>query len=46
MLNVLLAPAVLLGLLAGRWLIGRVSQRMFEGLMLTFAAIAAVRLLT
>jgi uncharacterized membrane protein YfcA len=45
LLNVLLIPGVLVGLLAGRWLIRRVSQRLFDALLLTFAAIAALRLI-
>jgi len=43
-LNAVLVPAILAGLFAGRWLIGRVSQRVFEGLLLVFAALAALRL--
>jgi len=45
MLNLVLLPCVFTGILAGRWLTGRVSQRLFDGLLLAFAAIAALRLL-
>jgi len=44
-LNAVLVPAILAGLFAGRWLIGRIPQRAFEGLLLLFAVGAAVRLL-
>ena len=44
-LNAVLIPAILAGLVGGRWLIQRVPQRVFEGLVLAFAAIAAARLL-
>lgn len=45
LLNVVLAPFIFIGLLAGRWLIGRVPQRVFDAVMLTFAAVAAARLM-
>ena len=44
MLNAVLVPAILIGLFAGRWLIHRLPQRVFEGLLLAFAAMAALRL--
>ncbi|MEQ1860508.1 MAG: sulfite exporter TauE/SafE family protein [Chthoniobacteraceae bacterium] len=44
LLNAMLIPAVALGLVAGRWLVKRVPQRLFDGLLLGFAAIAALRL--
>src|SRR5438105_121797 len=43
-LNALLIPAIMVGLFAGRWLIGRIPQKVFESLLLTFAAVAALRL--
>ena len=43
--DALLIPAVLVGLLAGRWLIHRIPQRAFDALMLTFAGAAALRLI-
>jgi uncharacterized membrane protein YfcA len=43
--NVALAPAIVVGLLGGRWIIHRVPQRVFDVLLLAFAAIAAVRLI-
>jgi uncharacterized membrane protein YfcA len=45
LLNAALIPAVALGLIAGRWLVWRVPQRLFDALLLTFAAIAALRLI-
>jgi uncharacterized membrane protein YfcA len=43
--NLLLAPAVVLGALAGRWLVVRINQALFEKLVLTLSAIAGVLLL-
>jgi uncharacterized membrane protein YfcA len=45
LLDAILVPAVFAGLFAGRWLIHRVPQRAFDALMLTFAGVAALRLL-
>ena len=45
MLNLILAPAVLVGVLAGRWLLVRIPQRLFEHLLLAFAVLAALRLI-
>ena len=45
MLNLILAPAVLVGVLAGRWLLERIPQRLFEHMLLAFAVIAALRLI-
>ncbi len=36
--NVVLIPAIIIGLFAGRWLLAHVSQKLFDGLILTFAA--------
>jgi uncharacterized membrane protein YfcA len=44
LLNLVLAPAILAGLLGGRWLITRVPQRVFDVLLLAFAGLAALRL--
>jgi hypothetical protein len=44
MLNVVLIPAIVVGLLSGHWLLRHVSQRVFEALLLAFAALAALRL--
>lgn len=44
-LDAVLVPAVILGLLSGRWLIGRISQRTFDSVLLAFAALAALRLI-
>jgi len=43
-LNLLLAPAIVVGTLAGRRLIRLVPQRLFDWMLLTFVAIAALRL--
>jgi hypothetical protein len=40
-----LVPSVVMGLLAGRWLVHRTPQRLFNALLLAFAAIAALRLI-
>ena len=45
MLNLVLAPAVLMGVLAGRWLLERIPQRLFEHMLLAFAVLAALRLI-
>ena len=43
--NLILVPAIVLGLFLGGWLTHRVPQRLFDGLMLGFAALAALRLI-
>ena len=45
MLNLILAPAVLVGVLTGRWLLQRIPQRLFEHMLLAFAVLAALRLI-
>jgi len=45
MLNLTLAPVVAIGVLSGRWLVTHLPQRLFDGLLLAFAAIAALRLI-
>ena len=45
MFNLVLSPVILAGLWAGGWLTRRVPQRLFDGLLLAFAAIAALRLI-
>lgn len=45
LLNAVLAPAVVAGVLGGRWLVTRLPQRTFELLLLAFAAVAALRLI-
>jgi len=42
--NLMLAPAVLLGAVAGRWLLLRVNQRLFEQLVLALSAIGGILL--
>jgi uncharacterized membrane protein YfcA len=43
--NLALAPAVLLGALAGRWLLVRVNQNVFEKLVLLLSAIGGILLI-
>ena len=43
--NLALAPAVFVGALAGRWLLIRVNQQLFEKLVLGLSAIAGVLLI-
>lgn len=43
--NLVLAPCVLLGLLAGRWIVRKIPQRAFDSLLLVFTAVAALRLI-
>lgn len=45
LLNVALLPAIALGLLVGRWLTQRIPQKLFNDLILGFAALAALRLI-
>ncbi len=44
LLNAALVPAIATGLFAGRWLVHRIPQRLFDALLLTFAGVAALRL--
>lgn len=44
LLNAVLVPFIFLGIYIGRWVVTRVSQRVFNILVLLFTAIAAVRL--
>ena len=44
-LNLVLLPAVFTGIAIGRWMTHYVPQRLFDGLLLTFAAVAALRLI-
>ena len=43
--NLMLAPAVLLGALAGRWLLKHVNQNLFEQLVLLLSAIGGILLI-
>lgn len=45
MINLKLAPGVVIGVFGGRWLIRHVPQRMFEWMIIVFSAIAGLRLL-
>ncbi|MEP6883872.1 MAG: sulfite exporter TauE/SafE family protein [Gammaproteobacteria bacterium] len=43
--NLMLAPAVVIGALVGRWLVIRINQALFEKMVLSLSAIAGVLLL-
>ncbi len=43
-LNAMLVPVIAAGLFFGRWLVQRIPQRLFDALLLIFAAVAALRL--
>lgn len=43
-INLLLAPCVIVGLMAGRWIVARIPQRAFDSLILAFTALGALRL--
>ena len=43
--NLLMSPVILIGVLGGRWLTHKLPQRLFDAFLLTFAAIAALRLI-
>jgi uncharacterized membrane protein YfcA len=45
LVNAVLIPVIVAGLLGGRWLTKRIPQRLFDGLLLAFAAVAALRLI-
>jgi uncharacterized protein len=45
LLNLVLVPAVVAGLFLGRWVVRRLPQRLFDGLLLAFSAVAALRLI-
>lgn len=43
--NLLLMPAVLLGAFAGKWLLARIKQQLFENLALALAGLAGLRMI-
>ena len=43
-LNAILMPCIAAGLFLGRWLVVRIPQKAFDGFLLAFAGIAALRL--
>jgi uncharacterized membrane protein YfcA len=43
-LNLVLAPAVIVGTIVGRWLLGRINQRLFENVALGLTLFAGVRM--
>jgi hypothetical protein len=44
-LNLWLAPGVVAGVFAGRWLLGKINQAVFEWLMIIFSLLGALRLI-
>lgn len=44
-LTMVLLPAVLLGGFCGRWVVGRISQRIFDELLVGFTLLGAIRLI-
>lgn len=44
-INLVFAPGIVLGMLAGRWLVHRIPQKLFDSLLLAFTALAALRLI-
>lgn len=45
MVNLCFSPAIVLGMLGGRWAVTRLPQRLFDSLLLAFTFVAAIRLL-
>jgi hypothetical protein len=45
MLNLVLAPAVIAGTILGRWLLGRINQRLFENIALALTVAAGAKML-
>jgi len=45
LLNLVAVPSIALGIFFGRWLLRKISQSLFEWLLLTFAALGALRLM-
>jgi uncharacterized protein len=43
--NLVIAPMIYVGLLSGRWLVKQIPQKLFDSLLLVFAAVAALKLL-
>jgi uncharacterized membrane protein YfcA len=43
-LNLALAPAVVIGTVLGRWLLGRINQRLFENIALALTLAAGVKM--
>ncbi len=44
-INVVLMPMIVLGLLAGRWLIHRIPQRQFDSVVVLLSSVAALKLI-
>jgi len=44
MLNLMLVPGVVLGTILGRWLLGRIDQRLFENIALGLTLVAGARM--
>ncbi len=44
LVDIVFAPAILLGMLVGKWMVSRIPQKLFDSFLLAFTAIAAIRL--
>ncbi len=44
-INAIFAPGILLGMFAGKWLVHRIPQKLFDSFLLVFTAAAALRLI-
>lgn len=45
LINALLIPVIVMGLILGKWLLKKVPQRLFDGIVLALAGLAALRLI-
>ena len=45
MFNLVLAPAIVVGVFVGRWMLPRISQKSFEWLVIVLSAVGAIRLI-
>ncbi|MFN3191120.1 MAG: sulfite exporter TauE/SafE family protein [Aureliella sp.] len=44
-IDFMFAPGILIGMLAGRWMVNKIPQKQFDSLLLAFTALAALRLI-
>jgi uncharacterized protein len=44
-INLALAPAIPLGMACGAWCVKRINQQLFDGLLLAFTFVAALRMI-
>lgn len=43
--NAVLIPVIVIGLIAGRWMVTRIPQKLFDALLLIFVGVAALRMI-